>query len=368
MDLKADRLEITVSTRTLIRIVLWVAILVAVLSQLYAVRHVVLLVFVAAFLAVALEPAVHNLQKMGMRRGIATAAVTTGVLGGVTVLLFIILTPLYSEVVAFVDNLPTILSDLRRSQLLRELDQRFDVIDRLSQVAADLPQRLPATLGALLGIAGRLAGALVSIISVLVMTIFILLELPSLRENVNSLLTPETATRYSRMADEISHAISRFVAGSLAVATLAAVVTYTSLSLLGVPFALALSLLMFLFDLIPLVGATMGSVVVILVAFTQGTAAGLIMLAVMVTYQQVENNFIQPVVMHRTVRVSPLVVLPIVLAGAALLGVVGALLAIPVAGSIQIITREYIESRRRDIAQHRAAAEALEGGSATMQV
>ena len=148
------------------------------------------------------------------------------------------------------------------------------------------------------------------------------------------------------------------------IATIAGVVTWTTLTLLGVPFAIVLALLVAFFDLIPLVGATVGAILAVAVAFTHSTSAGVTMLVVHLVYQQVENHVLQPMVARRSVDVSPVVVILSVLAGATLLGVLGALLAIPIAGSIQVALSETIEERRRTIAERRAALLAAGEGSA----
>ena len=146
------------------------------------------------------------------------------------------------------------------------------------------------------------------------------------------------------------------MAGTLIVATIAGVSTYIAATIVGVPFAIVLALLVALFDLIPLVGATIGAIVVVGVAFTQGVTEGIVMLVFSLVYQQVENQIIQPIVMKRSVSVSPFIVLTSVLIGSSLLGMIGALLAIPFAGSIQIALREVVEARRMQV---RGAHEAL---------
>jgi predicted PurR-regulated permease PerM len=134
---------------------------------------------------------------------------------------------------------------------------------------------------------------------------------------------------------------------------------YIACTIMGVPFAIVLALLVAVFDLIPLVGATIGAIVVVAVAFTQGVTEGVVMLIFSLVYQQVENQIIQPIVMKRTVSVSPFIVLTSVLIGSSLLGIIGALLAIPFAGSIQIALREVLEARRSSV---QGAHEALANG------
>ncbi len=211
-------------------------------------------------------------------------------------------------------------------------------------------------------------------VSVLFLTLFLLLELPSLGRSILSLLRPLQAVRAEHVVAEINQNLSRYVAGVFTIGLLAGTAAWLALTVLGVPFALVLAMIVGVFDLIPLIGATIGLVICVLVAFTQGVVPGLGMLVFGVVYQQVENNVIQPIVMRKSVAVSPFVVLFSVLAGSALLGIVGALLAIPFAGSVQIALRGVVEQRRaamgEEAAQLAAGAGAelaaeLEGGART---
>ena len=254
-----------------------------------------------------------------------------------------ILTPLYNEIRSFVDRVPDIVQQLRDSRLVRDLDQRYDLFQKLQDQATTLPERLPTTASALLGVASRVFGAIVTTVSVLFLTLFLLLELPTIARSVLSLLHPPDAERVEAIGAEINVNIARYVTGVLTIGAIAGTVAWLTLTVLGVPFALVLALLVAVFDLIPLIGATIGLVICVLVAFTQGVAPGLVMLAVGVAYQQVENNVIQPIVMRRSVSVSPFVVLFSVLAGTTLLGVVGALLAIPFAKSSRRYARYILE-------------------------
>ena len=199
----------------------------------------------------------------------------------------------------------------------------------------------------------------------LFLTVFLLLELPSIGRSILSLLAPATAVRTKALTEDVNATVARYVAGALVIATLAGTTTLISSTLLGVPFPVVMAVLVALFDLIPLVGATIGGICVVAVAFTAGLVPGLVMLAVQLGYQQVENNVLQPLVMRRSVNVSGFTVLLAVLIGSSLLGVLGALLAIPVAGSVQIALREVLESRR---AQVGSAAGARAGTAARAQL
>jgi predicted PurR-regulated permease PerM len=184
---------------------------------------------------------------------------------------------------------------------------------------------------------------------VLFLTLFLLLEMPKITDFLLGLIDPVRAERLTEIQSEINTAVSRYVAANLFVSVICALVTGISLYILGVPFVLVLALLSGFFDIVPLVGATIGGVIVCLVAFAHSTTAGIAMVIIYNVYQQIENHLIQPLVMKRSVQVSPFITLVAVLIGAALLGFVGAILAIPAAASIQIALREVLEDRRRRI-------------------
>jgi predicted PurR-regulated permease PerM len=176
---------------------------------------------------------------------------------------------------------------------------------------------------------------------VLFLTLFLLLELPALAEGLLRFVPAERAEQIRRIGGDINRNVAGYVLGNLVISIIAGIVVGISLWILGVPYALALAVLMGVFDLVPLVGATIGALAAIGVAFaTQGLTAGIVMIVVNVVYQQIENHILQPIVYRRTVQLSAFLVLVAVLIGGELLGVLGALIAIPVAGSLQLLFRE----------------------------
>ena len=348
--MSSNRIEVSISNRTLFRILAVASAFLLLLYTIYLVRSVVTLVVVAAFLALALNPLVVALERRGLGRTAASLIVFLVAALLLVAFLAAILTPLYSEVRQFADNVPGYVRDLRESRLLRDLNKQYDIFERLQKQSESLGARLPATATSLLGLAGVIFSAVFRTITVLFLTLFLLLELPAISATVRSLLVPQSAARAERLQAEINSTIARYVAGNLAISVIAGLVTYVSLLILGVPFAVVLALLVAVLDLIPLVGATIGGAVVVGVAFTQGVVPGVAMVVISLLYQQAENHLIQPIVMRKSVSVSPFIVLVSVLLGSTLLGVLGALLAIPVAGSLQIALREVIEGRRARVA------------------
>jgi len=348
-----SRVELTVSNRTLLRVLTITALFIFVVDLRSSLHNVLIELLISVFLAIALNPLVSVTERrLHLKHGPAAIVVFLATILVVVVFLIVIFTPLYNEVRSFAEHLPDYIDKAEKSRLFRDLDQRYNLLNKLRQQSKTLPNRLPATASAALGLAGTVANAVFETITVLFLTLFLLLELPSIGRSVVSLLPPEQADTAIRMQGEISSTVARYVATNIAVSIFAGLVTWISLLILGVPFALVLALLMGLFDLLPLIGATLGGTIVVLVAtITVSVTAGVIMIIVLVVYQQTENHLVQPIVMRRSVAVSPLIVILSVLVGAALLGILGALLAIPVAGSIQIALRDIVAARRMRVAE-----------------
>jgi predicted PurR-regulated permease PerM len=345
-----ERVEIRIPPRSLLVVLLTASVFLLAVLFLWEIRYVLELILISAFLALALNPLVTALQgRLGGHRAVAAILVMLGVLVFAAVFLATVLTPLYSEFRSLADRAPVLLEEVRRSVIFGELDRRFDLIDRVSDAASDNAGRLPATAGSLVGYAGALLAGIGKTVTVFFMTLFLLLEIPGIVRSISELLRPSVAHRSLEVFTDVNATIARWTGGVLLIASIAGTVIGLTAWILDVPFALGLALLVGFLGVIPLIGATLGSTVAVLVALTQSVTAGIIMLVVAVVYQLVENHVIQPIVMRRTVSVSPFIVLVSVLSGAALLGVIGALLAIPVAGSIQVVLRRVLDARRTRI-------------------
>jgi predicted PurR-regulated permease PerM len=267
---------------------------------------------------------------------------------------------------SFATRAPGLIDELRNWSVFRRFDDRYDFATRLEEGATQYSDRLPAQAGNLLGVATAVVTGFGKALTVLFMTLFLLLEIPRFLRTITELLRPGAADRSLVVFDQVNGTIARWTAGVLFIATIAGTITGVSAWLLGVPFALALALLVGVLDLIPLVGATIGSIVVVLVAFTHSLTAGIVMLILAVIYQFLENHIIQPVVMRKSIDVSPFIVLVSVLVGASLLGIIGALLAIPIAGSVQVVLRQLLEARRSRVAAERQLREDSDGSPAVI--
>jgi predicted PurR-regulated permease PerM len=191
-----------------------------------------------------------------------------------------------------------------------------------------------------------LATGVAGVITIFFMTFFMLLEGPAWMERFYSLVPPNQEERWRQIGYRIYRTIGGYITGNLLISLIAATASTIVLLIMSVPFPLALGLLVFILDLIPLAGATIAAVILTLVALTQSTSAAIVVLVFFIVYQQLENHLLQPLVYGRTVQLSPLAVLVAVLIGAEVAGILGALGAIPIAGAFQVILQDWLEHRR----------------------
>lgn len=319
----------------------------AALVLLWLSRRIVAWLLIAAFLAVALNPAVELLERrLRLRRSLSITLVFLLALAAATGVALVFVPPLIDAGQELVDNAPGYIDELRRTPLFRSLDERYQLLERIQQGVEELPDRLGGA-GAAVDVVQRLFAGLIGTLTVLVLTFFLLIYGKQLRDQGIAALPGHQRARYLDVTDRMYKAVGGYVAGNLLVSVVAGVAAYIALLVIGVPAALALAAWVALTDLLPLVGATIGAVPAVLVAFFQGWPTGVAVAAYFLVYQQVENHAVQPVVMRRTTNLNPLIVLVAVLLGAELLGVLGALIAIPVAGMIQIVVQDQIDHRLR---------------------
>jgi predicted PurR-regulated permease PerM len=348
------RVEITISARTTATILGTIAFVWAFLEA----RQAVLWIFIALFLAIVLStPVTWLAERRGMKRGNAALLVVLGVVGGLVVLAYLLVSPFVDAIRDLIEDLPDIVERIRGSELFQEIDRRTDLGAELQQRAESLAADLPSKLGDAFQVGGRIFGFGLGALSITFMTLFLVIELPNLSRSLHSVLFPGESARVGFLEDRITRTIGRYALGAIAIAMIAGTVQGTAAWLLGVPFALALGIIAGLLGLIPQVGATIAAIVLSLVALTQGVPQALIMLVVCVAYQQVENYVLQPTIQGRAAEISGFFVIASVIVGAALLGVVGALLAVPLVASAQIVIRELTAERRAAVARAHAAAD-----------
>ena len=323
--------------------------IVFVLYLIYLLRRPLGWLFVATFLAVALSGPVNFLHRR-MRRGFAISIVYIGLLLIPVGIAAIVVPPIINGANDLGDNAPQYADDITNfvndNDTLRDLNEDYDVTAKIEEEAAKLPSKIGDAAGVLRDVGFGVVNSIFATITILILTAFMLSRGRSWIDYGLRYVPEDRAERMGRVLDRSARAVGNYVAGALAQATIAAVTAYIVLTILGVPFAAPLALIIFFLDLIPLVGATIGAVIVgIVTLFEDFPTATIVWAAYSILYQQLENNLIQPQIQMRAVNINPFLVVVSVLFGSALLGVLGALMAVPIAATIQIAFREYLDYR-----------------------
>jgi len=330
------------TARAVLRAVLVILAVVAALFVLYRLRRVVEAVGIAVFVAVALAPAVSFVQRRHVPRALAILLVYFSLIGGMFGLGLVLVPPIVDGVETFVRDVPTYVHDIRDSDTLRAYDDRYHITDKIKSQSNKLPHALDDAAGELEVVTVGAFERLFELVTVLVMAFFILLDGPRWMDVLFRRLPVEHERRARAVADEMGRVVGGYVVGSLAIAAAAGLFSFAMMKLLGLPFAVPLAVLMALTALIPLIGSAIGATPIALVAALDSFPTALIVWVVaFVIYQQLESHVLGPYVYKRTLALHPLLAIVAVLAGASLLGILGALLAIPVAAMIQILIREY---------------------------
>ena len=335
---------------TTILAVLGIAIAVGLLLEIvWIARHVLVWILIAVFLTLALNPAVEWFQRKGLkRRGWAAAATLLLTLGAIAALGALFVPTLVHEVNGFAHALPGYVDDItHRRGRLGFLESKYHVTQRVRDaVESGGTSKVLGLTGTAIAITKGIITAIVATVTIIFMTFFMLLEGPVWMERLYSLLPARSRDHWRGIGHQIYRTVGGYVTGNLLISVIAGITSTLVLLALGVPYAVALGLLVAILDLIPLAGATIAAIIVAAVGFIHSLLAGIILIAFFIVYQQIENHVLQPVVYSRTVQLSPLAILISVLVGAELAGVLGALAAIPVAGTIQVILVGWLEQRR----------------------
>ena len=344
------------SVRNIVRIVLVVVAIAIALYLVWKLRKPIGWLLTAVFLAAALSPPVNYLSR-SMRRGFAITITYLGLLLVPILLIALIVPPLISEANNFADHVPQYADDVtsyvQKNRTLRNLNEDYDITQKLQDEAAKLPSRLGGAAGTLSNIGLGIVNSLFALLTILVMTAFLLASGRRWTDQIIASRPLEQRQRLRRSLDNIASAVSGYVAGALTIAFIAGTATFVVLTILGVPFAGPLAVMAGLASLIPMVGATIAAVLIgVVTVFSDFPTDTIIWTVWAIAYQQVENNLIQPQIQKRTVNVQPLLTIFAVLCGGTLLGVVGAIAAIPVAASIQILIAEYVDLRTFSLRPH----------------
>jgi predicted PurR-regulated permease PerM len=337
------------AAKSVVRTVLIIVAVLVVLYLIYLLRKPIGWLLIAAFLAIALSGPVNVLHRR-MRRGFAISIVYLGLLMIPIGIGALIVPPIVTGAEDLAQNAPQYADDVtsfvNENDRLQQLNDDYDITSKLQEEAAKLPEKLGDAATVLSDVGLGIVNSVFAVVTILILTAFML---GGGRRWITAGLrfVPEDrAERMERVVDRSARAVGNYVAGALAQALVAAVTSFIVLKILGIPFAAPLALIVFFFDLIPMVGATIGAIAVGIVTLFGDFPADTIIWAVWsIVYQQVENNLIQPQIQNRAVDINPFLVIVSVLFGGTLLGVLGALMAVPVAATIQIAVREWADLR-----------------------
>jgi predicted PurR-regulated permease PerM len=334
------------TARAVLRNVLIIVGVAITLYLIYLLRRPIGWIVIATFLAIAMSGPVNFLHRHLGRRGIAIGLSYLGLLLMPVALGAIVVPPVVTGANDLANDAPRYAGDVQdfvqKNKTLRGLEEDYGVVTKLEQEAAKLPNRLGGAAGTLRDVGLGLVNSIFAGVTIIVLSVFMVGGGRGWLRKGAALMPPERAALIDRMVDRMAIAVGNYVAGALAQATIAGITTFIVLTILGVPFAAPLSVVVFFFDLIPLVGATIAAIVVgIVTVFVNFPTATIVWVIWAIVYQQLENNVIQPQIQKRALDIHPFVVLVSVLFGSALFGVPGALLAIPVAASAQIAVLEW---------------------------
>ncbi|MCW2742111.1 MAG: conserved rane protein of unknown function, partial [Blastococcus sp.] len=337
-------------TRTILATIGLLLVTALLIYVLLHIRQVLTWMIVGAFFAVALAPVVGWVQRRifrGRRRSMATLLVFVLVFLVLAAVITAFAIPLAHEGTKIAGQLPHLIADAKAGRgpvggLLERTNALQWVQDNQAKIGAFAQGLTSPAAGVLGGIATGVTGT----VTVLVLAYLMVLEGPKVVDGTINLFAPATGTRIRRVATDCAKSVTGYLSGNLLISVICGVLTYAVLKISGVPFAGLIALFVGIADLIPLVGATIGGLVAVLAGFIHSVPAGIAVLIFFVLYQQLENHLLQPLVFARTVKVNPLTVIVAILIGVELMGILGALLAIPVASIIQVILRDVWDHRR----------------------
>lgn len=311
-----------------------------------ATRGVLILIVVSFFIAVGLDPLVRRLTRAGLRRGVAVAIVALGLLAALAIFVVSLVPVVTDQVQALIDNVPDWIHQARQNPTLLDLDQRYDIFNKIESTltSSDLANQV---FGGALGVGFFVLSALFNAFVIFILTLYFLVSLPMIRASFLQLAPATRRDRVAYLTDSVIDQTGGYVIGAVGIATCAAVATGIFLTIVGLgAYAIALALVVGLLDFIPLIGATIGAVIVSIIGFATGVGVGLACVIFFVIYQQIENYIVYPRIMSKSMSVPAVVTIVAALLGGSLLGVPGALLAIPVAAAVLFIIREVVVPRQ----------------------
>ncbi|QBX56528.1 AI-2E family transporter [Nocardioides seonyuensis] len=315
-------------------------------EQIFSISSILILLVMAMFLAIGLNPVVEAFMKRGVRRGLAVLGVLAVVLGVLAMFVGAVAPVIGDQIALITSNAPGWLDDLEQNKRIQELDTKYDVLDKVRDYVqdGDFGQRV---FGGALGVGLAVLSTVANTLIVLVLMIYFLVSLPSIKHAAYSLAPASRRPRVSELGDKIIRSTGAYVAGAFLVAIFAGISTLVFSFVVGLgDYAFALAFIVGLLSLIPVVGAFVSGAIMTLLALTVSPTVALVALAYYLAYQQIESYFIYPRIMQRSVDIPGSMTVVAALVGGAMMGIVGALLAVPVAAALLLLHREVFLKRQ----------------------
>ncbi len=359
--------EITISNKTVIRVLFLVILSFIFLAALRAASHALTLIFTAFFLALALNAPVHWIaqhlpEKRRGSRKIATAVSFFIVIAFLIGFLASLVPPLVKQTSNFIDDAPALVDSARgENSELGNFVRKYNLEDEVSKLSSQLSDRLGNVTGTAVSSVSRISSSAFSVLAILVLTFMMLIEGPYWMKVSKDLLPRNKREHVADLTADMYRVVKGFVNGQVLLAAIAAVMILVPLIILDVGYPVALMVIVFICGLIPMVGHTIGAVIVSTVALFTSPVAAIIILLYYFLYQQIENYVVQPRVQSNSTNMSPLLVFSSVIVGVSFGGILGGLVAIPVAGSLRILLIDYLH--RRDMLPEQVAHRALKESS-----
>jgi predicted PurR-regulated permease PerM len=315
--------------------------------------NVITYVFAAVFLALGLDPLVSKLEKFKFPRPLAVLTVIVGLVGFLALLVWSLAPTLITQSTKFLDSAPDILRDITKFPFVVSLDDQLDgaVGSALADAGGFLTDSAnwPSLVGGVVQVGISLFNGAFGFLIILVLTVFFLASLESLKASLTKLVPASKRERYTKISQQVSISVGRYVIGQVSVAALNATLAFIAMSIVGLPFALVLAFIVFLLAIIPLVGSVSGAALVVMVAAAVDPTSAIVLGIYFLIYLQIEAYVVSPRVMRVAVSVPAPIVVIAALSGGALLGILGALVAIPFAASVIFIVREIFIPRQNSL-------------------
>ena len=318
------------------------------LRALASISQVFVLIIISLFFAAGLNPSVLFFQKRGLKRGQAVGAVVASVIAFIALFIWIAIPPIVDQINSLMHNAPTLIADLKNNSTLAGLNSHFGIIDALQKKAESSikdGQIMVKAFGGVIGVGKAVLSGVVAALTIIILTLYFLATLPDATKKVFRLIPSSRRDRVTKLSDAIVYRVGVFVGGQITVSFIAGIFTAILGLALDLPYKTALAMLVLICGLIPLIGHFLGISVVTLVALSKSPTAAIIAFVAYLIYVQIENYLIMPRIMAKSLSIPGLVTIIAVMIGSSLLGLVGGILAVPLAAAILLILDEVVYPR-----------------------